>query len=204
MNKMFLKVAVFLISIVFFPTVTFAQNQNDPQLSESSQKKVEQKPRRGNTPQFSDFSAGKIFTGKPAPVDLSSHPIARMFRTRLRKGSSEGPNFAGHYALVWWGCGNECGRLLAVDVCTGKVYGTAGISGTSETVASSRGVDFRVDSRLLIIDSPCPKNDCNPFVSVGLVEEFIDYYVMEKNGLKLIHSEPCKLMNKKTNFRDCD
>ncbi len=143
-----------------------------------TKKRLNRKTRRGNTPQFSDFPAGKISTGTPAHVDLSSHPLARMFRTRLRKGTSEGPNFAGHYALVSWGCGNECQQLLVVDVRTGKVYGEAltqipSSHGDTErinkgVVQMSRGVEFAIDSRLLWSILPVQETTIHVFHEGGL------------------------------------
>lgn len=69
-------------------------------------------------------------------VDLSSHPRARMFRTRLGRGAEKGANFAGHYALVSWGCGSECQGSLVVDLTSGKVLG---VEGESEELQIARG-----------------------------------------------------------------
>jgi hypothetical protein len=71
-------------------------------------------------PPFEDYPE-EISTGKPAPVDLGSHPKARTFRTRLRAGAKEGPTFAGHYTLVQWGCGTGCMSFAFVDAFSGRV-----------------------------------------------------------------------------------
>lgn len=46
----------------------------------------------------------------------------RLMRTRLRDGVKQGPNFAGHYALIQFGCGAGCSAALITDVASGKVY----------------------------------------------------------------------------------
>ena len=167
--------------------------------------------KREHLPRFEDFPVVQKFQGQPARVDLSSHPNARTFRTRLREGAQKGPNFAGHYALVGWGCGNECGESLIVDLRAGKVYGLAGSPGEppsgrtvrvkGEILEFSRGVDFRLTSRLVIVDPPCPK-DYNPCVSFGRSEEPVRYYVMEAGGLRLIHKTPCRLVNERQQCGD--
>ena len=134
-----------------------------------------------------ELSSAELLT---SAVDLSSHSYARMFRTRLREGAAGGINFGGHYAAVSWGCGNECQSTLIVDLRTGKVLG---VEGTSEPLASARGVEFRENSRLLLADPPCPKEsyencDC---LSYGMGDVPIRYYVIEEGGLRLLGDQRC-------------
>ena len=151
--------------------------------------------KKGNLPQFEDHPVTQEFHGKPVPVDLSSHPNARTFRTRLKEGAKKGANFDGHYALVFWGCGNECQQSLLVDLHTGRVHGVAEPTNNGP-LESSRGIDFRLTSKLIIVDPPCPE-DYNPCVSFGRSEEPVRYYLMENNGLRLIQKTPCKLINER-------
>jgi hypothetical protein len=72
-------------------------------------------------PVFEDFPAVEIFKGKPARVDLGSHPDAHRFRTRLTQGAAKGPNFAGHFTVVMWHCGTSCQTMALVDAKTGPV-----------------------------------------------------------------------------------
>ncbi len=106
--------------------------------------------RRPPSPRFIDFPATATFAGKPAPVDLDSAPDARMFRTRLRAGAAEGPNFAGDQTVVTWGCGTNCQVVAIVDARSGRVYFPGIISET--------GLAFRRDSRLLI-ENPADSHD---------------------------------------------
>jgi hypothetical protein len=72
-------------------------------------------------PRPADYPAKAIAKRKPAAVRLDSQR-ARRFRTVLRAGSREGPNFAGHYTVVVWGCGLDSFELAVVDAVDGRVY----------------------------------------------------------------------------------
>jgi protein-disulfide isomerase len=72
-------------------------------------------------PRFEDYPAGELYKGPIAPVRLDSRK-ARAYRTRLREDSRGGPNFAGRYTVVIWGCGTGCAQMGVVDAVTGRVY----------------------------------------------------------------------------------
>jgi hypothetical protein len=45
---------------------------------------------RGVTlPRFEEYPSTRLFTGRPAPALVDSAPYGRMYRTRLRQGSSD-------------------------------------------------------------------------------------------------------------------
>ncbi|MBZ1348603.1 MAG: hypothetical protein KYQ20_02515, partial [Candidatus Nealsonbacteria bacterium] len=92
-------------------------------------------------PRFEDFLVLERFEGAPAPVDLLSHPKAMRFRTVLREGAKKGPNFAGHYTIVTWGCSTACAVIAVVNAKTGAVY--------FGPIANA-GTEFRIDSNLFI------------------------------------------------------
>lgn len=97
-------------------------------------------------PRFEAHPVTDTFTGTPAAVDLSSAEGARRFRTVLVDGAAQGPNFAGHYTFVQWGCGSPCQSFAIVDARTGRVtFGNGSLS---------VGAEYRLDSRLLIADPP--------------------------------------------------
>ncbi len=106
-------------------------------------------------PRWEDFPATASFTGTPAPVDLGSRPWAREFRTALRVGAAAGPNFAGAYTLVLWGCGTQCQRWAVVDARTGRVHG--------HPFDAELGVDFRRDSRLVAVNPLRPDETPSPW-----------------------------------------
>jgi hypothetical protein len=99
---------------------------------------------RQPVPRFEDFPATESFSGTPAPVDLSSQPWAREFRTVLRGGAAAGPDFAGAYTVVLWGCGTQCQNWAVVDARTGRVHG--------HPFDAELLVDFRRDSRLVVVN----------------------------------------------------
>ena len=103
-------------------------------------------------PRFEDYPAREVYRGPVAPARLDSKK-ARMFRTRLREDSRGGPNFAGRYAVVVWGCGTGCAQMGVVDSKTGRVYFPpleyTDIPDTEDEAARSRV--FRLDSRLLVL-----------------------------------------------------
>jgi hypothetical protein len=108
--------------------------------------------RRARTPVFADYPAREVFRGRPAPVRLRTRRD-RQFRTRLREGAREGPNFAGRYTVVWWGCGTGCSQVAVVDAQTGLVRWPpvewVDILDPETDAEWPRG--FRLDSRLLIL-----------------------------------------------------
>jgi hypothetical protein len=71
-------------------------------------------------PRFEDFTVRFVYKGKRARPRLTTD-FARLFRTRLRNGAKEEPNFAGHYRLVFWGCGTNCLTGGVVNATTGAV-----------------------------------------------------------------------------------
>jgi hypothetical protein len=103
-------------------------------------------------PRFEDYPVREIYKGPVAPVRLDSRK-ARMFRTRLREDSRVGPNFAGHYTVVVWGCGTGCAQMGLVDARNGRVYFPPveymDIPDMEDAEARSRV--FRLDSRLLVV-----------------------------------------------------
>lgn len=128
-------------------------------------------------PKLKKFPATKKFQGKPAPVDLKSDPQAPMYRTRLREGAKAGPNFAGFYTVVTWGCGTQCASGAVIDARTGKVQFLPEPSDTG-------GIEYRLDSRLLVTNattSDISPDDYTPPV--------VEKYFEMKNG-KLVPVKP--------------
>lgn len=63
----------------------------------------------------------EIFKATPARPLLDSQR-ARLYRTVLRQGAKEGPNFAGRYTIVTWGAGLGVFSMAVIDSKSGKVY----------------------------------------------------------------------------------
>ena len=144
-------------------------------------------------PHFEDYPKKEIFQGVPAPVDFASNPDTQYFQEQLTEGAKEGPNFAGHYTVVEWGCGTECQNHMIVDAITGKVYSLPEPPKIPDNLITARGVSFRLGSKLLIADPPCglyppPLTSCLG-ADANVPARF---YLMEEDGLRLIYTLNCK------------
>lgn len=100
-------------------------------------------------PRFSDHPAVSTYEGKPAPVDFSSSPEMKSFRTVLKAGAAKGPNFAGVLTVVTWGCGTNCMVVAILSAESGTILSSLQTCG---------GLDYRLDSTLLI-SNPEPGDD---------------------------------------------
>jgi len=134
-------------------------------------------------PAFTDFSVSDRFQGKPAAVKLVSAQ-ARKYRTMLRDGAKEGPNFAGHYTIAQWGCGSGCVQFAIIDAKTGDVYFPAfyvAIVADPDVKMDQipEPLQFKPDSKLLIVTGA--RNEKGGGVY---------YYKWERNRLALITSTP--------------
>ena len=105
-------------------------------------------------PVFKELPVKEMFQGKPAPV-VFAHPEERHFRTMIRSGGESGPNFAGHYTVVEWGCGTECFQAAIVDAKTGRIYKPPTFDKNSAYSFESSWLHFRRDSNLMIACVDC-------------------------------------------------
>jgi hypothetical protein len=127
-------------------------------------------------------------------LDFSS-PTARTYRTLLRSEIAKGPNFAGHYRFVVWGCGSSCAMFAVVNLNTGRVIQADGFSSVntvnfdvdqkffSNPKRDFGDFDFRRDSRLLVVVGGLDEDE---------EREGAFYFVLEREQLRLIHSKIVK------------
>ena len=61
---------------------------------------------------------------RKAPLDFSSYPEAKFFKTRISDAYNQGTSidFGGHYIGTIFGCGASCIMGFMVDVRDGKIY----------------------------------------------------------------------------------
>lgn len=112
-------------------------------------------------PSFSDYPALSYFHGSPAkPILKTSHQ--RMFKTRIREAMQNGANFAGRYTIAYWGCGTDCTDYAIIDAETGETWDLPFRYVLRNDFRPpdyyGKGVLFRKDSRLLVVDG-CPDGD---------------------------------------------
>jgi ankyrin repeat protein len=137
-------------------------------------------------PRFEDFPVERVYKGVPAPVDLHSNPKASSYRTRLRAAARGGPDFAGHYTAVCWGCGSNCQSSMIVDAFTGRVY---------DGIVTDRGTDFQLNSSLIIAD-PATAPPGFAFEDSTTDHLPVRYYVWDADKLKLTYEEACSVIGK--------
>ncbi len=83
-----------------------------------------------------------VYDGKPAKVDFDSMPELRNFYTLITEEASKGPNFAGHFTFIQWGCGTSCLSYAIVDAISGKIV-------LFKPVLENSIPSYNVNSRLL-------------------------------------------------------
>ena len=114
---------------------------------------------------FEQFAETETFAGKPAPPLLKT-TAQQSFETEIREGAAMGPNFAGHYTIVTWGCGSSCVSAVVVNANTGAVhrlpFSNIGFGGPIEFADGSKSMSddfepllFKLNSRLLMVRG-CP------------------------------------------------
>lgn len=86
-----------------------------------------------------------VYNGKPAKVDFDSMPELSNFYTLITEGISKGPNFAGHFTFIQWGCGTSCLSFAIVDAISGKIV-------LYKPVIENLVPSYNVNSRLLIFN----------------------------------------------------
>lgn len=97
-------------------------------------------------PKPTEYPSRVGMTGKTALPDFRNRDREfNSFRTRIREGMQKGPNFAGHFTVIQFGCGSGCSGVVVGDNRTGR------------PVRFPRGgednmyldLQFRLDSRLI-------------------------------------------------------
>ncbi|WP_051224136.1 hypothetical protein [Flavobacterium tegetincola] len=73
---------------------------------------------------FDKYSVDVQEVNKKAPLDFSSYPDAKFFKTRITEAYNEDTSvvFGGHYVGTIFGCGASCIMGFIMDVRDGKIY----------------------------------------------------------------------------------
>jgi len=116
---------------------------------------------------FKKYPSTASFKGTPAKVDFSSSSDGKLYFTRLTEGAADGPNFAGAFTVVSWGCGSNCESITILSAKTGKILDELGSCGWHL---------FTLNSTLLIVNPPGDYLKLVP----GCVTEYYQW-----NGAKL-------------------
>jgi hypothetical protein len=122
-----------------------------------------------------------IMRGAPAHPKLQT-PLEEEHATVIRESAARGPNFAGHFRVVDWGCGTSCGVYVIVDERNGKVFDPPELARGVELGVS--GPKFRVNSTLMVVAS------CPPQGVYGLKNCQRKFYEWNGSDLVLLKTEP--------------
>ncbi|MET3179541.1 UNVERIFIED_ORG: hypothetical protein ABIC43_002697 [Variovorax guangxiensis] len=105
-------------------------------------------------PKFADYlitARDQPSAGPRPPLRLTTR-TARRYTTVIHRAYSEPPNFAGHLRVASWGCGTDCRNFAVLDQNTGQAYTLPNVDAIVGAMGNAdERVDFRLDSRLLII-----------------------------------------------------
>lgn len=131
---------------------------------------------RFRLPRAIDFPATEtpaLDSWAPA-VDIDSDPRAREFEALLNEGLQAGPNFAGVYTVVSWGCGTACQLSAIIRSETGEIVEFG--------ILSSFGVQYATSTKLFAV---------NPRDRLDVAGEHAprvasDYYLFEDDTLRHI------------------
>ncbi|NSZ00935.1 hypothetical protein G6M70_12800 [Agrobacterium tumefaciens] len=97
-------------------------------------------------PNLSSYPVQDRFSGKTVMPDFKGRDREfNSFRTRIRDGMRQGPNFAGRYTLIQIGCGTGCSFVIVANNQTGRPVSFP--RGGEEHMYLT--LDFRRDSRLV-------------------------------------------------------
>ena len=104
-----------------------------------------------DVPKFADYPAAAPYLGRNA-APLLRAAEERLYRTRIREGAREKPNFDGHFIIATWGCGTDCEMGVIIDAVSGRVVMLPVVAGSPEDANwDSTHFDYRRDSRLLVM-----------------------------------------------------
>ena len=128
-----------------------------------------------------DATTKALYTGDIAEVDFKevAHPQIDRLKNGISKAVKEGANFAGHYAVVEWSCGDYCQEHAVVDVQSGKIV-TFGIP-------SEAGLQFRPESNTIITNPKTNFPTLADLAGLELDDKIYwynlprEYYVLEEN-----------------------
>jgi len=158
-------------------------------------------------PRFEDYHVKAIFNRTPHPPIFET-PEQRHYRTRIREGVEKGwgvaingewgteqnrpgPNFAGHYVVIAWGCGAPCLMMAVCDLETRAVYNPPlsanGLALPLLVFENSPGsdaeIEYRRDSKLMIIKA-------TPRYWERSAKSYAFYFVLQNTQWKLLRRMP--------------
>jgi hypothetical protein len=107
-------------------------------------------------PRFEDYRVPTPIPERKSNAFIATHDgpneAPEHFNKRISEVAKEGPDFAGHYAVVRWSCGSNCESIAIVDIRTRKVYEAPFMDVTGGPyVPPDELLSYELDSSLLIV-----------------------------------------------------
>lgn len=203
MQKVFSKILVVVILIILVGGGIFAWQYFEASKERISTGVEVSKENAVKTPRFEDFPILEQFQGVPAPVDFSSDSSTSTsrFATEIIDGVKKGPNFAGHFTIIWLE-GEECGT--GCQLRWGVVF-NAKTGAFYELPSSFFGFEFRINSNLLIVNPPdnIPDNIKEGHFQFDNFDGYSSaYYKWEDNRFKLIYEKKYILVQTQDEITD--
>ena len=132
------------------------------------------------TPRFADYPVAKLLhirVAKPR-VPRNWHEDPRL-RLQDSVYSTSRTNFAGRYFVAVWGCGSACVTGAIVEARSGRIIPLPTVSSWLEVHDKFEGIDFRHNSRLLVLSGQRSekKGDMGQH-----------FYVLEKGKLRFLRT----------------
>lgn len=90
----------------------------------------------------------KTFDGVSAKVNFSKDPVIDRFRTTVLEQVEKGPNFAGHFRFVSWGCGTSCLSYVIIDLVTRER-----VMANNTEIIEFMTPSYNINSRILVFNS---------------------------------------------------
>lgn len=120
-------------------------------------------------PQFTDYAVS-VNSNPVHSVDFGSNSRAEAMKTEINAATESGkPNFAETYIIAEQDCGKFCQNHAIIEIDSGIIV--------AHGIHSTLGLDFRPDSKLLVVnppDYPLPQ---------GTPRNVPRYYEMHNEGL---------------------
>ncbi len=185
-NRLFRSIGLLLLPFLFLVSCGVACAGDENNYDEHA---IRASDVPGDARTFEQYPEHTSYRGPIAAPDVRSDPESRMFRTMIRKGAKRGPNFAGHYTVVFWGCGAGCTAVAIVDAQSGKVFHPKNLSTVDNINVAfdeleppdGELVKFRRDSTLLVVMGGINEDPALRGIS---------YFVWERERLQRIRFVP--------------
>jgi len=136
-------------------------------------------------------AAKDAYSGPIAPINFESenYPLAIQQKDVIEQAVAGGPNFAGHFVMADWSCGENCMRHAIIDVVTGNIL--------AHGIPSETGLRFSKESAIFVTN---PVGNVPSFAEVAGMDFDAkrlwfntprEYYVLEEEGTKVTIRRLC-------------